>query len=70
MWALFGTSFNSVEQEPFVYFIGVFDDIQLAHDAKTDLVLSSKQSVHNFFIKPLSLNQTYTYEWSNYDDTT
>ena len=70
MWALFGTSFNSVEQEPFVYFIGVFDDIHLAQQAKNDLVLSRKESAQNFFIKSLSLNQVYTYEWSNYDDTT
>lgn len=69
MWVLFGVSYETVENEPFVYFIGVFDNEELAKiekqkldDAKKDY---KKHLTPDYFIKPVVVNQTYSYDWCN-----
>jgi hypothetical protein len=42
MWVLFGVSDDTVENKTFVYFIGVFDDLQLAKSERDKLILCKK----------------------------
>ena len=66
MWALFGTHYNTVEHEPYVFFIGIFDSIELANENKAymiELVKPKQQS--DFFVKEVKMNDLYTLEWSN-----
>ena len=68
MWILFGTNHDTVEQEPYVYFIGIFDNIDTAK-AKRQLCISLDHSAYdvldNYFIKEVELNQLYDVDWSN-----
>jgi hypothetical protein len=43
MWILFGTNHNTVEQEPYVYFIGIFDNIDTANE-KRQLCISTEDA--------------------------
>ena len=66
MWALFGTHYNTVEHEPYVFFIGIFDSMELANKNKEymiELVKPKQQS--DFFIKEVKMNDLYTCNWSN-----
>ena len=65
MWILFGTNYKTVEQEPYVYFIGVFDDLDVATQEKNKLVLDTKSSTNDFFIKKVEMDKIYTCDWSN-----
>lgn len=65
MWILFGTSYNTVENEPYAYFIGVFNDLETAAIEKEKLVSEKRHSINDFFIKQADLNKIYTHEWSN-----
>ena len=62
MWILFGTEHND---EPFVYFIGIFDDLKLANKERLKLIANSKEySSSDFFIKPVEMNVAHTYDFS------
>jgi hypothetical protein len=62
MWILFGTEHNG---EPFVYFIGIYDDVKLANKERLKLIANSKEcSSSDFFIKPVEMNVAYTYDFS------
>ena len=67
MWILFGTNHDTVEQEPYVYFIGIFDNIDTAK-AKRQLCISLDHSasaiLDDYFIKEVELNQLYDLDWS------
>jgi hypothetical protein len=65
MWILFGTHYNTVENEPYVYFIGAFDDLDAATIEKKKLLLETKCSVNDFFIKKVEIGEVYTHGWSN-----
>jgi len=65
MWILFGTHYDTVENEPYVYFIGVFVDLEAATVEKNKLMLETKCSVNDFFIKKVEVNEVYTHGWSN-----
>ena len=68
MWILFGTNHDTVEQEPYVYFIGIFDNIDTAK-AKRQLCISLDVSasaiLDDYFIKEVELNKLYDLDWSN-----
>jgi hypothetical protein len=71
MWILFGTNHDTVEQEPYVYFIGIFDNIDTAK-AKRQLCISSDMSgterkavLDDYFIKEVEMNRLYDLDWSN-----
>jgi hypothetical protein len=73
MWILFGTNHDIMEhepyvyfQKPYVYFIGIFDNIETAK-AKRQLCISLDYSEpdNDYFIKEVRLNQIYDLEWSN-----
>lgn len=68
MWALFGVSYETVENEPFVYFIGVFDNEELAKIERQKMVDAKNAKDYDYFIKPIVVNQTYSYDWFNDDD--
>ena len=68
MWILFGTSYNTVENEPYAYFIGVFNDLETATIEKEKLVSEKIYSINDLFIKNAELNKIYTNDWSNNDD--
>ena len=38
MWVLFGTNYNTVENEPQVYFIGIFDNFALINQKRDELI--------------------------------
>jgi hypothetical protein len=66
MWVLFGTHHNTVENEPYVFFIGVFDSVELANQNKDYLIGLTRTKHHSdFFVKEVTMNQMYTHEWSN-----
>jgi hypothetical protein len=68
MWVLLGTSYDNHEREPFTYFIGVFDDLQLAIKKRDELVLQNNANKNEYPIKKLDINKTYPYSWSWNDD--
>jgi hypothetical protein len=65
MWVLLGVSDDTVENETFVYFIGVFDDLQLAKLKRDKLILSTNSKKSDYIIKPIAINTSYNYDWSN-----
>ena len=65
MWVLFGTHYNTVENEPYVYFIGIFDNIEIANSARDDLIRETKSVPSDYFIKKVKTNELYTCDWSN-----
>lgn len=68
MWVLLGVSDDTVEKESFVYFIGVFDDLSLVKEERKRLISVNPSNVNNYIIKPVSVNTSYNYDWSN-DET-
>jgi hypothetical protein len=68
MWILFGTHYNTVENEPYVYFIGIFDNIELANNQRDNLIKETKSMPSDYFIKEVTSNELYTCGWSNCSD--
>jgi hypothetical protein len=68
MWTLFGTSYATVENEPQVYFIGIFDNFNLVNQEKNKLILQNKAKSYDYFIKEVKLNNIYDIDWSNSDN--
>jgi hypothetical protein len=69
MWVLFGTNYNTVENEPYVYFIGIFDNFELVNQERNNLIIRYKTNQLDYFIKDVKINEIYDYNWSNCDDT-
>ena len=67
LWILFGTTYDTVENEPCVYFIGAFDTLEKADEARETLVIGIKNK-SDYFIKKAAINHTYDHSWSNNDD--
>ena len=66
MWVLFGTNHHTVENEPHVFFIGVFHSLELANRNKEYLLqLLRRPYSTDFFVKEVTMDHLYTYEWSN-----
>lgn len=66
MWILFGTNHNTVENEPYVYFVGIFDNVETAKKSKEYLIkLVKPKQQSDFFIREVKMNDMYTYDWSN-----
>ena len=66
MWILFGTHYNTVEHEPYVFFIGIFDSIELANKNKEYMIeLVKPKQRSDFFVKEFKINDLYTLDWSN-----
>ena len=69
MWILFGTHYNTVEHEPYVFFIGIFDNIELANKNKEYMItLVKPKQRSDFFVKEVKMNDLYTLDWSNWYD--
>lgn len=68
MWLLFGTNYNTVENEPQVYFIGIFDNFALINQKRDELISFYKSNKHDIFIKEVTINSIYDLNWSNSDD--
>ena len=65
MWILFGTDHNTVEGEPFVYFIGVFDDLSKANKERIKSAANSKECYpDDFFVKKVEMNVAHMYDFS------
>jgi hypothetical protein len=65
MWILFGTDHNTA---PFVYFIGVFDNVKKANKERIRIAANSKECYpDDFFIKKVEMNLAHTYDFS-WDD--
>jgi hypothetical protein len=65
MWILFGTNYNTVEQEPQVYFIGAFDNYELANQERNKSIIELLCNKHDIFIKKVEINQVHDIYWSN-----
>ena len=66
MWVLFGTHYNTVEHEPYVFFIGIFDSVELAKKNKEYLIeLVKPKQRSDFFVREVNINDMYTHELSN-----
>lgn len=66
MWVLFGTHYNTVEHEPYVFFIGIFDSVELAKQNKEYLIkLNKPKQLSDYFVKEVKMNDMYTLDWSN-----
>jgi hypothetical protein len=68
MWVLLGVSDDTVENETFVYFIGVFDELHIAKFERDKLSQSSGSKKSNYIIKKINVNTSYSYNWSNTED--
>jgi len=69
MWVLLGISDNTIENETFVYFIGTFDNLELANSERDKLVSNTKSSKKSdYIIKSITLNKSYNYDWNNSDE--
>ena len=65
MFGLFGVSYETVEQEPCVYFIGIFESLLLAKEAQKRIFETTKIAKNDCFIKEITVNTTYDYAWNN-----
>lgn len=68
MWVLLGVSYETIEQEPFVYFMGAFDDLSLAKQKLDHLITVTNTKRCNYIIKPFTVNNIYDYHWSNLEE--
>ena len=68
MWVLLGISDDTVQNETFVYFIGVFDDLTIAQLERDKLILNKKSKQSDYIIKSIKINKSYNYDWSNNDE--
>lgn len=68
MWILFGTTYDTAEEEPHVYFIGVFSDYELANQEKKKLIIELESNENDIFIKCVKINHVHDINWSNCDD--
>ena len=67
LWILFGTTYDTVENEPCVYFIGAFDTMKHAKEARERFVMGIMNK-SDYFIKKAAINHIYDQLWSNTDD--
>lgn len=67
MWVLFGIR-DTIEQEPFIYFIGVFDDLLLAKQKLDNLIITTNTKRSDYIIKSISMNNIYNYDWSHNEE--
>ena len=73
MWILFGTRYDTVEHEPVVYFIGVFDDYELAMTEKQHQIHEATMKPNprefgaspltDYFVKQIAINQPYDFQF-------
>lgn len=68
MWVLLGISDDTVENETFVYFIGIFDNLNLAQLERDKLILNTNSKKSDYIIKSIEINKSYNYDWSNTDE--
>ena len=65
MWILFGTEHDTIDCQPFVYFIGVFDNLSKANEERIKIAAKSKECYPNdFFIKKVKMNVAHKYDFS------
>jgi hypothetical protein len=67
MWILFGTSYKTVENEPQTYFIGAFDNYELASQERNKLIIELLFHKRDIFIKKTEINHVHDIDWSNCD---
>ena len=68
MWILFGTNHDTVENVPMIYFIGIFDNLELANRERNKLIIQYKSNLNDYFIKKnVKINNVYDLDWSNSD---
>jgi hypothetical protein len=65
MRILFGTSYDTVEDEPQVHFIGAFDNYELANQERNKLIIELLSNKHDIFIKKVEINHVHNIYWSN-----
>ena len=63
MWVLFGINYNTVENEPLTYFIGIFDDLLKLKNEINRQITENKIKKGDLFVKDILLNQSYDFEW-------
>ena len=68
MYVLLGVSNDTVEQETFVYFIGVFETLLLAKEKLNSLIRTKNTKRSDYIIKSVTLNKVYDYDWSNNEE--
>lgn len=68
MYVLLGISNDTVEQETFVYFIGVFETLLLAKEKLNSLIRTKNTKRSDYIIKSVILNKAYDYDWSNNEE--
>lgn len=67
MYVLLGLNNDTPEKEVIVYFVGVFDELLLAQNERNRLIAETKCDRNNYFIKTVTVNESYDYAW-NCDD--
>jgi len=68
MWVLLGVSDDTIEKETFVYFIGIFNDLNVAKEERKRLITTTNSNQDCFFIKSVIMNASYNYDWCNTDE--
>lgn len=68
MWILFGINYNTIENEPQTYFIGIFDDLLKIKNEINRQITENKIKKCDLFVKAVLLNQSYTFEWQNCEE--
>jgi hypothetical protein len=68
MYVLLGVSNNTVEQETFVYFIGVFETLFLVKENLNDLITTTNTKRNDYIIKRVTKGKIYDYDWSNNEE--
>lgn len=66
LWVLLGTEHDTVENEPFVYFVGIYDDLTKAQEKllELDSKIEPKFRKQCYEIKPVEMNKDYPYSFS------
>jgi hypothetical protein len=68
MYVLLGVSNDTVEQETFVYFIGVFETLLLAKESLNYLIITTNTKRDDYIIKRVTKGKIYNYDWSNNEE--
>ena len=68
MWILLGVRNDTVEQEAYVHFIGIFDNLSIVKEHIEHLITTTKTKRSDYIIKSVIMNKSYCYDWSNSEE--
>lgn len=60
MWVLLSTRNNTADREKYIYFVGVFDNKNLANEKRMDMIKFYDARSCDYFVKRVEMNIAYS----------